>query len=171
MNVTVREERPEDNIHVFVINNEAFGGAEEADLVERLRKSTSSAPGLSLVAEAKGKVIGHILFSKCQIIAEDESWEALVLAPVAVTPILHGRGIGGKLIQEGLKKAKALGYGAVIVLGEADYYPRFGFEKASKWEVKCPFEVPDECFMAQELKPGYLEGKAGTVRYPIEFQI
>ena len=68
-----------------------------------------------------------------------------------------------------MAKAKELGFNSIIVLGHKDYYPKFGFERASKWNIKCPFEVPDEAFMAIALNKKAFEGKAGTVKYPDEF--
>ncbi|WP_455367207.1 GNAT family N-acetyltransferase, partial [[Eubacterium] cellulosolvens] len=113
-------------------------------------------------------IVGHILFSKIKIRGEKDH-ETLALAPMAVLPKFQKQGIGGKLIREGLNKARELGFDSVIVLGHNEYYPRFGFERASKWNITCPFEVPDEAFMAIELNPGALSVKAGIVEYPKEF--
>jgi Predicted acetyltransferase len=73
------------------------------------------------------------------------------------------------LIKKGMDKAKKLGFDSIIVLGHKECYPKFGFQRASKWDVKCPFDVPDEVFMAIELTEKALEGKAGTVEYPDKF--
>ena len=114
------------------------------------------------------------MFSRIWIV-EDHSgpgnarFETLALAPLAVAPAYQKKGIGGRLIGQGLAAAKELGFSSVIVLGHSGYYPRFGFQKASKWGIKCPFEVPDEVFMALELTPRALSGHAGTVQYPSEF--
>ena len=88
---------------------------------------------------------------------------------MAVIPEYQRKGIESKLIKKGIEKAKELGFDSIIVLGHEDYYPKFGFERASKWNIRCPFEVPDEAFMAIELTEKALEGKAGTVKYPDEF--
>lgn len=66
-------------------------------------------------------------------------------------------------------KQKKLGFDSIIVLGHKEYHPKFGFQRASKCGIKCPFEVPDEVFMAIELTEKALEGKAGAVEYPDEF--
>ena len=92
-----------------------------------------------------------------------------MLAPIAVIPELQKQGIGGKLIKKGIKKAKELEFDSIIVVGHKDYYPKFGFQKASQWGMKCPFEVPDEAFMAIELIVKALENKAGVVHFPQEF--
>lgn len=167
----IRQEEKEDHKYIFIVHNEAFGGGEEADLVERLRKCGDYVPDLSLVAEDEGKVVGHLMLTTCKVIGEPGEWDSLVLAPVGVSPKFQGQGVGGALIREGLKRAAALGFESVNVLGEASYYPRFGFSKASDWGVECPLEVPDECFMMIELKEGALAGKSGMVRYPMPFMI
>ena len=171
----IREETETDFSITEKLIETAFKNAEFADhnehiLVQSLRKSSAFIPELSLIAEIEDKIVGHILFSKIMILGTME-FESLALAPVSVHPEFQKSGIGGKLIQEGLKKAKELGYESVIVLGHKDYYPKFGFRKASEWDIKCPFEVPDESFMAIELKKDTLVGKSGTVRYSEVFVI
>ncbi|WP_312504824.1 GNAT family N-acetyltransferase, partial [Bacillus luti] len=79
------------------------------------------------------------------------------------------KGIGGKLIVAALEKAKKLGYGSVVVLGHPEYYPKFGFKKASELDIKAPFEVPDEVFMVMELRENALEGVEGIVQYSSAF--
>lgn len=76
----------------------------------------------------------------------------------------QNRGIGNWLVREGLERAKSLGHTSVIVLGYPTYYLRFGFQLASKWRIRAPFEAPEESFMALELIPGALEG-GGVVEY------
>ena len=134
-------------------------------MIERIRGSKNFVPELSLIAEKNGKIVGHILLSKIKINGEKE-YESLILAPLAVLPELQKQGIGEKLITEGLKKAKELGFSSVIVVGHKDYYPKYGFEKASKRNIKCSFKVPDEAFMAIELNIGALAEKSGIVEFP-----
>ncbi|MCW4032557.1 MAG: N-acetyltransferase [Candidatus Bathyarchaeota archaeon] len=164
----VRREKEEDFKSIYEINEQAFKQKDESELIERIRNNKNFIPELSLVAEENGKIIGHILFSKIKIIGE-KKYESLALAPMAILPELQRKGIGGRLIKEGLNKARELGFDSVIVLGHKDYYPRFGFERASKWDIKCPFKVPDEAFMAIELNIGVLANKSGIVEYPEEF--
>jgi len=146
----------------------AFQQENESKLIEKIRKGENFVPELSLVAEIDDEIVGHILFSKINIIG-DAIFESLALAPMAVIPEFQKQGIGGKLIKKGIEKAKELGFDSIIVLGHKEYYPKFGFQKASKWGIKCPFDVPDEVFMAIELANKALENKAGTVKYPKEF--
>ncbi|MBV8251049.1 MAG: N-acetyltransferase [Chitinophaga sp.] len=147
----------------------AFGRAEEAQLVAALRHSNAFIPELSLVAVEGEQVTGHILFTRCSI--GNSRLPVLALAPVAVLPDQQRKGIGEALILAGLRKAKELGFKAVIVLGHAEYYPTFGFVPTDKWNIRAPFDVPPENFMALELVPGALEHTSGVVAYAPEFGI
>ena len=166
----IRKEKSEDLQRIYEINEQAFKQKTESELIRKIRASKNFIPKLSLVAVKNGRIVGHILFSKIKIKGEKE-YESLILAPIAVLPELQKQGIGRKLITEGLKKARELGFSSIIVLGHKDYYPKFGFEKASKWKIKCSFDVPDEAFMAIELNSGALKGKSGIIEFPKEFQI
>lgn len=170
MEVIIRQEQEKDWGSVYGVVKAAFEDTEyadgdEQDLVNRLRKSKAFVPELSLVAEWESKVIGHILFTKSGI-GDNVS---LALAPVSVLPEYQGKGVGGKLIEAGHRIAKTLGFDSVIVVGHPTYYPRFGYSSASKWGISAPFEVPDDCFMALELKKDGLKGVSGTAEHPKEF--
>ena len=171
MNVTIRQETSEDQKEIFVVNTEAFEQENEAKLVDLLRKSSAFVPELSLVATVDNKIVGHILFSKIIIVDDNQNeYESLALAPMAVKPEFQKQGIGSQLVNSGLGKARELKYKSVIVLGHEHYYPKFGFEPAEKWHIKAPFEVPAINFMGIELIPNGLEGVTGTVQYPKEFE-
>lgn len=167
----IRSILPTDFRAVRRINDEAFGQPDEGRLVERVRATKGYEPTLELVAEAEGgRLVGHILFSPIAIAGDDGiAYAAIALAPMAVLPGFQRQGIGGKLIRAGLGRVETAGHGAVIVLGHASYYPQFGFSKADRWNIRAPWQVPAEVFMAQELIPGYLVGKAGMVQYPEAF--
>jgi putative acetyltransferase len=167
--ISIRAERPRDHTAVYEVNKLAFGQPAEAELVEGLRRSTAFIPELSLVACDGERVVGHILFTRITIESPGRSTPALALAPMAVLPTHQRRGIGSMLVREGLDHCRRLGHGIVVLLGHAEYYPRFGFTLARPLGIVAPFPVPDEAFMVLELTPGALEGVDGTVRYPAEF--
>ncbi|MCK5169920.1 MAG: N-acetyltransferase, partial [Bacteroidales bacterium] len=125
----------------------AFGQADEGVLIEKLRLNQDFIDKLSIVAEFKDSVIGHILFFPIKIQEDSKKHKSLALAPMAVLPDFQNKGIGRQLITKGFEIAKELGFKSVIVLGHKDYYPRFGFLLASRWRIKAPFDVPDEVFM------------------------
>jgi predicted N-acetyltransferase YhbS len=170
MNIIIRQEEEKDYKAVYQVVKEAFENEEYSDqdehnLVERLRKSQAFIAELSLVAEIEGKIVGHIMFTTIKI----GSHTALALAPVSVSPDHQGLGIGSKLIIRGHEIAKKLGYKAVVLLGHENYYPRFGYKKASDYNIKAPFEVPDVNFMVLELIEYGLKDIEGTVEYAREF--
>ena len=134
-----------------------------------MRKSNVFVPELCLVAEINEEIVGHIMLTKLLVKDWRKEYESLALAPVSVLPKYQSKGIGSKLIRQSLKISKEMGFKLVIVLGHDKYYPRFGFRPASKWGIKAPFDVPDESFMALELKDGSLDGITGTVVYSKEF--
>jgi predicted N-acetyltransferase YhbS len=171
INVEIREETASDFEAIRSVLLNAFEGDEEADLVDRIRSSEFYVPELSLVAVHKKKVVGHILFSEIEIRSNNTTSKTLALAPVSVIEKLQGNGIGAKLIMNGLEKATRSGYDSVILLGHSDYYPRFGFEPTSTWEIQPPFDVPHDNFMGIELVPKGLEEKKGIVQYPSVWQL
>lgn len=118
----------------------AFGAPGEAGLVEALRADGDVAFEL-VAAEDAGPPIGHILFSKLKA-----PFPALALAPVAVTPDRQGRGIGSALIRAGLARAAREGWQGIFVLGEPDYYTRFGFSAGLAEKFTSPYAGP--AFMA-----------------------
>ena len=168
MDIIIRNETIEDHQEVFTVNKEAFKQDDESRLIERIRAGKNIVSELSLVAILDENIVGHILFSKIRILGE-QTTETLSLAPLAVLPTFQKKGIGGLLIRKGLSVALGLGFSSVIVLGHSDYYPKFGFRKASEWHIECPFAAPDEAFMAIELIEGALSGSSGTVEFPKEF--
>lgn len=166
----IRQEKESDKNKVYDVIKSAFENEEVSDhdehnLVNRLRNSDNFVPELSIVAEHDGDIVGHILFTEIKV-GNDV---LLALAPVSVSPSMQGKKIGTKLIEEGHKIAKEKGYRGCVVLGHDKYYPKFGYQVSSKFNIKAPFEVPDKNFMVIELLEGGLQGSSGVVEYSKEF--
>lgn len=171
MNLTIRQESKADYKKIYELNLLAFEEKEEAVLVDLLRENNEFIPQLSLVALLNNEIVGHILFTIIKIIDDNENeHESLALAPMAVLPKYQKKGIGGKLINNGLSIATNLNFKSVIVLGHEHYYPKFGFVPTSKWNIKPPFEVPTNAFMGIELVNNSLDNVSGIVKYPKEFE-
>ena len=125
MTTAIRPERPEDAAAIDALLRAAFPEAVEADLVKRLRADGDLA--LSLVAEENGAVIGHVGFVPVSL-DPDPGYRIWGLAPLSVIPSRQGQGIGSALTQAGLDAADEVGIGLVLVLGDQNYYGRFGFD-------------------------------------------
>lgn len=162
----IRDERQDDAASIRAVNLAAFETTAEADLVDALRDQ--AAPIVSLVAEDAGSIVGHILFSPVTLM-ENPGLPVMGLAPMAVVPARQHQGIGSRLVREGLERCGRAGAAAVVVVGHATYYPRFGFVPASRFGIGCEYDVPDDVFLACELRDGALRGVSGTVRYHCAF--
>ena len=169
MPIIIRQETNKDYPKVFNLIKNTFKFAEHSDgdehnLVERLRESNAFIPELSLVAEYNNEIIGHILFTKVNV----GSTIQLALAPLSVSTNYQRQGVGTKLIKEGHRIAKNLGYEYSIVLGDPNYYSRFGYIPAKTFGIKSPFEISEEFFMAINLQ-GKFTNLNATVEYHKEF--
>jgi putative acetyltransferase len=173
---TIRDEQPADRAAVRTVVTAAFGQPAEADLVEALHAANAAL--VALVAVVDGSVVGHIMFSPMSshddMNAEDhsathQSCRLAGLAPMAVAPAYQRSGIGGQLVREGLHRCAALGLDGVVVLGHADYYPRFGFSRADTFGLRCEYDVPPENFMALTLPDRTLPESGGLFRYHSAF--
>jgi len=168
--IIIREERPEDVEAIRRINLAAFNQPAEAEVVDKLRESCRDL--LSLVAEEGGEVVGHILFSPASIGGEGATppLAGMGLAPMAVLPERQGQGIGSLLIHNGIKMLRERSCPYIIVLGYPEYYPRFGFERASRFGIHSQWsEVPDEAFMILILNKTAIVGASGVASYRREF--
>ena len=169
MKIKIEPETEGDYEQIKTLHTLAFNGDNEARLVEKLRRTPVYVRELSLVARCRNTVIGHILFYPVRISSCGKKFVSLALAPVSVIPGFQNRKVGSRLVTEGLDKARKLGFKSVIVVGHSEYYPRFGFEKASKYGISTPFAVPDDSVFAIELAKDGLKGCTGIVEYPAEY--
>ncbi|MBC8314546.1 MAG: N-acetyltransferase [Bacteroidales bacterium] len=167
MQLTIRPETKQDYSAIKKVNDLAFKQENEGTLIEKLRINPEYIPELSLVAEIDGAVRGHILFFPLHVNTDKGGYQTISLAPMAVYPDWQRKGIGGQLIREGLLKVEELGHKSVVVVGHPEYYPRFGFRRASEWNVKVPFPCPDEALMAIEFEKGNL--KPGVIKFTPEY--
>jgi putative acetyltransferase len=166
----IRHEQPQDIEAIHTLNQLAFGGDAEANIVDALRTNCDQL--LSLVAVEDEQIIGHILFSPATVETEEGTVTGVGLAPMAVAPEFQRQGFGTKLVEQGLAELCRQGLPFVIVLGHPDYYPRFGFEPAAHFGMRCQWKgVPDEAFMAQILDDKFSGKLSGTAYYREEFSI
>jgi putative acetyltransferase len=163
----IRPENPEDASRVRHVNETAFGQPAEANLVDKLRQACPES--LSLVAE-DAAVVGHILFTPVVVERAGRQLLGMGLAPMAVLPDFQRRGIGSQLVRRGLDILRERRCPFVVVVGHPEYYPRFGFERASTHGLASQWEgIPDEAFMVLMLDPDAMAGISGVAMYRDEF--
>jgi putative acetyltransferase len=163
MDLKIQIESPEHYQAIHDILISCFKSDAEAKLVSALRENNKAV--LSLVALEADEVVGHIMFSPVTTSPLTNAM-GLGLAPLVVKSKFQKQGIGGILIQEGLLLCKEMGYDYVVLLGNPNYYQRFGFIKASDFGIKNEYGV-DEPFMLIQLASS--EVPSGLVRYCEEF--
>lgn len=166
MNATIRPEIIADQQSIWQVNQAAFDGDAEANLVNALRDGGFI--DVSLVAEVDGTVVGHILFSRVAIVTKVGTVDAMSLAPMAVLPSHQRQGIGTKLVEAGLTACREQGHRIVVVLGHPEFYPRFGFSAELAQTLESPFDG-GEAWMAMELWPDSLKGVEGRVDFSSPF--
>ena len=165
----IRQERPDDYAEVYELVKKAFATSTnegEWDYLNEVREKDTFIPELSLVAENDdGKLVGQIVLYKTHIKTPERVYTELLLSPISVHPDFFGRGIARTMMNEAFEIAKSLGFTAVFLCGEPDFYHRFGFKPTYEYGI---FHIADktkkaEWCMALELIPASLSGKGGTI--------
>lgn len=155
----IRDESPRDWKAVYDVVSSAFGRLAEAELVEKLRETSDTI--VSLVADQDGQIVGHVLLSKMAA-----PFPALALAPVSVIPARQRSGIGSALIESAVNRARSEGWAAIFVLGDPNYYKRFGFDIESAAGFRSAYAGGH--FMVLKLSPS-LTATTGELRHAPAF--
>ncbi len=159
--IAIRKERPADGAARESLLDQAFGKNRRRKSSQRLRDGQLAAEGLSFVAAEGKRVIGT---ARLWDIITGDGKPALLLGPVAVATDCRNRGVGAALVRHALETARRHGHRAIILVGDAPFYGRFGFtaEKTAALRMPGPFER--HRLLALELVPGTLEGARGLLR-------
>lgn len=163
----MRAEIPADVSAIRAIHILAFPTSQEAELVELLRNN--GAATLSMVAEYQSSIVGHVLFSPVRIGEGPAAVDGQGLAPVGVLPHRQKQGIGTQLITSALQKLQANKCPFVVVLGDPDYYTRFGFRPAREFGVHCKWDAFADAFMLLPFDKDRIASVSGLARYRDEF--
>lgn len=174
-NIIIRLERESDYQTVENLTREAFWnvyqpGCTEHYVLHCYRSHPDFIPELDFVMEVDGSIIGHVMFSRAEVICDDgSSLPILTFGPISIAPDHKRQGYGIILLRHALDKAKEMGFGAVFMEGNIDFYGHAGFVLASSLKVHYhaePRESEVPYFLGLELKEGYLNGIEGTYHTP-----
>jgi predicted N-acetyltransferase YhbS len=158
--VTIREEKISDVAAREALLDEAYGAGRFAKASERLRQRRVPADGLSLVALDHGRLVGTV---RLWNVTAGLGQPALLLGPLAVHPQQRNRGIGSALMRRAIARARLAGHGAILLVGDAAYYGRFGFDAARTGELWMPGRYERDRLLALALRPAALDGARGRI--------
>ncbi len=167
IDLILRREQPEDYRAVEELTREAFWnqhgpGCDEHYLLHMMRTADCFIPELSVVAEAEGTIAGHIAYTKAILLADNgKSQDVISFGPLSVLPRFQGRGVGGALIEFTKSAAKEMGYQAILIYGDPQYYGRFGFAAAESFHIGTADDLYAPALQALELVPGALPAAGG----------
>ena len=161
--VTIREERIAGVVAREALLDGAYGVARFSKSSEQLREGRLPAARLSLVAADHHQLVGTV---RLWNVAAGPGCEALLLGPLAVHSAYRNRGIGTALMRRAIGRARLAGHGAILLVGDASYYGRFGFSAALTGELWMPGRHDRDRLLALELKPGALAGARGLIGVP-----
>lgn len=172
---TIRSERPEDYREVENLTREAFWnvyrpGCTEHYVLHQFRERPEFVKELDFCLEVEGQIIGHIMFVRAEIKADDgKVLPIMTFGPISILPDFQRKGYGKILLDYALEKAAEMGVGAVCMEGNIDFYGKCGFDVASKSGIHYYAEPREEVvpyFLLKQLKDGFLDGVTGVYKTP-----
>jgi predicted N-acetyltransferase YhbS len=140
---------------------DAFGPGRFARTAYRVRQGIAPVAALCLAASLDDRLVGGIRFTAIKIGTEEK---AALLGPLVVDPAVKGKGYGRALVEEGLARTRAEGFGLVLLVGDMPYYGRFGFTPVPFGQITLPGPVDPARLLALELIPGALARSVGPVK-------
>lgn len=164
----IRPETPDDDDAIRRVNDEAFGGTIEGDLVAAIRASDRSVPEMSLVAVSGGQTLGHVISSYVDVTLVPGTKRVLQVGPLAVVPAHQRQGIGSALMHETIRIADERGEPLLLIEGDPAYYGRFGFTRADELGIEPPPEALAAKYFMMRPLAAYDESIRGRAVYPPE---
>jgi predicted N-acetyltransferase YhbS len=155
----IRAERASDTVAREALLDACFGANRHARLCQRLRDGRAPAEGLAFSALRQGRLIGTVRLWHVSA----GGVPALVLGPLAVDGVCRGLGVGAALTDRALAVARHRGHGAVVLLGDAPYYARFGFSAQKTAELSLPGPFERDRLLGLELRHDALDGARGMI--------
>lgn len=164
----IRQAKKEDYDNIYEFVKEAFSTADvsdgtEQDFVVELRGGSTYIPKLEFVALDGEELVGHIMFTRQEVVKKNSIYMGLLVAPLSVKLSHRSEGVGTALMHHGFEEAEKLGYEAAFLAGNPEYYSRFGYEQTTVFGIKNVTEIPDQYVLGCEIKKGSLANVRGTI--------
>jgi len=174
--VLLRLETEKDHLQVEELTREAFWnlhgpGCDEHLLIHYLRKSEYSVKDLNFVATLNHKIVGHIAYVEAKIKGIEKEYGILTFGPLSVLTAYHGKGVGTKLVNHTILLAREMGYKAIVIYGDPDYYQRFGFKPSKMFNITNGNKKYPAALLVLELYPHALNGIKGIFDEGIAYQV
>jgi len=166
MNIIIRNTNEKDYKITVNLTREAFWdvykpGCDEHLVLHKMRKVPAFVNELDFIALTDEKVIGNIVYTIAKVVNDKEEFTVLCMGPLAVLPEYQNKGVGGMLLKHSIEKAKEMGFKAVIIYGNPDYYHRFGFVDSKNYNIQTSTGENFDAFMTLELYNDALIGVFG----------
>lgn len=165
--IIIRKETEKDYRATEELTRDAFWnvyrpGCLEHFVLHNYRSREDFLPELDFVMEKEGRIIGHIMYARAEIILADGKLPIATFGPLSIAKDMQKKGYGAELARYSMEKAKDAGFGAVAITGDIGFYGRLGFVVAKNVGIKYAPDPEAEYFLIKELKEGYLDGIIGT---------
>ena len=167
MQITVASEADYERIYELVkaaFESAAVSDGTEQDYVEQMRAGDNFLPELEFVAWKDGEMIGHIMLNRQTVKTSEGMFEGLLITALCVRLEKRGMGVGSALMRHALEQADKLGYTAAFLLGNPEYYKRFGFARTGVFGIRNATKVPDPFVLGCEIREGALKDMEGEIR-------
>jgi len=166
MNVILRLEEEKDYNAVEQVTREAFWnvykpGCDEHLLIHTMRKTKEFIKDLDYVVIFNDEIMGNIVYARTKIIGIHTEYDVITFGPVSVLPLYQKKGIGKKLIEHTIAKSREMGFIAIIIYGNPEYYKKFGFKNSREYTITDMEGNYSDALLALELYPGSLENING----------
>jgi len=170
-NLIIRPEEPKDYREAELITMRSFWnihapGCTEHLMIRVIRESRDYLPQFSRVAELDGRIVGAVYYTKAWVVDGDKKREFVTFGPLAVEPTMQGNGIGGALMRETIQLVKEAGIDGIIIAGEPNYYPRFGFKRCAEFGITDADGNSYDAYMCLPLNDDFSEVKGVFLESP-----
>jgi putative acetyltransferase len=163
LDILLRSEKVSEIESIDALIKLSFKSNHQANRVKALRDSGALLFSIVAIDKPTNQLVGHMALSLASLEGIDRAWQVLCLAPIAVSPKVQRQGIGTSLVEYWFREYAEGFYNAVVVVDEAEYFQRFGFERAFNYDIYSNSKNTEDMLLIKEIKEGFLKKVSGEV--------